>query len=262
MRCLGLEDLVIIRDVSSAGSSSTEEPQTATVRILLVDRDPLSRYFLMHALNEVHGFEVCLALTDISEYRPLTNVQVMIIAWTPTSVGMLSQLRGLTATGVRVLILGLEWTPESLWNALETGIAGCVIKSADVMGLAAAVRAVASGHVVISPQLLPHLAVPRESSPGVSAGMIDTLTTREIEVLGLLAEGLSTREVATRLVVSTATVKSHVSHILVKLGVRNRVQAVLIAKELGLHGKGVGFRRGDEVKNKSRESDHITRQQG
>ncbi|MGH3833043.1 MAG: response regulator transcription factor [Pseudonocardiaceae bacterium] len=184
-----------------------------------------------------------------SECRPLANVQVMLIAWTPTDSTLLSQLRELTATGVRVLVLGVEWTLESLRDALEAGVAGYVIKSADVNGLAAAVHAVASGHIVISPELLAYLAAPPEPLTTVPAAIIATLTTREIEVLGLLAEGLSTNEVAARLVVSNATVKSHVSHVLVKLGVRNlgvrnRVQAVLIAKELGLHEMGARRRRG------------------
>lgn len=240
----GWGKLVIIRDVPPPGSSDAEEPRGATVRVLLVDRDPLSRYFLTNALSEMHGLEVCLSLVDISEYCPLANVQVMLIAWTPTDSALLSQLRELTANGVRVLVLGVEWTPECLRDALEAGVAGCVIKRADVVGLAAAVRAVASGHIVISPELLTYLAAPPEPLATVPPGIIDTLTTREIEVLGLLAQGLSTNEVAARLVVSTATVKSHVSHVLVKLGVRNRVQAVLIAKELGLHKMGVRRRRG------------------
>jgi len=239
---------VIIRDVPPTGSSDAEEPHGATVRVLLVDRDPLSRHFLTNALGEMHGVEVRSSLVDISEYRPLTGMQVMLIAWTPTDVALLSQLRGLTATGVRVLVLGVEWTPECLRDALEAGVAGCVIKSADVSGLAAALRAVASGHIVISPELLTYLAPPPESLGTPPAGVLDTLTAREIEVLGLLAEGLSTNEVAARLVVSTATVKSHVSHVLVKLGVRNRVQAVLIAKELGLHEMSVGRRRDGKAK--------------
>lgn len=211
--------------------------------MLLVDKDPLSRYFLTNALSEAHGLEVCLSLTDISEYRPFANVAVLLIAWTPTDSTLLSRLRELTATGVRVLVLSIEWTPKSLRDALESGVAGCVIKSADVRGLAAAVRAVASGHIVISPELLTYLAAPPEPQVTVPAAIIATLTTREVEVLGLLAEGLSTNEVAARLVVSTATVKSHVSHVLVKLGVRSRVQAVLIARELGLYEMGAGRRR-------------------
>lgn len=241
---------MIIRDVPPVGSPDAGDPHGATVRILLVDKDPLSRHFLTNALSETHSLEVCLSLSDISEYRPPANMQVMLIAWTPTNSTLLSQLRELTATGVRVLVLGVEWTPECLRDALEAGVAGCIIKSADVTGVAAAIRAVASGHIVISPELLTYLAAPPKLQATVPAAIIATLTTREIEVLGLLAEGLSTNEVAARLVVSTATVKSHVSHVLVKLGVRNRVQAVLIARELGLHEIGTGRRRsggGDET---------------
>jgi DNA-binding NarL/FixJ family response regulator len=167
---------------------------------------------------------------------------MVLVASTPTDPELLSQLRAMTATGIRVLVLGVEWTPERLRETLKAGVAGCVIKSADVTGLAAAVRAVASGHIVISPELLVYLAAPLQPSAIVPAETIAKLTTREIEVLGLLAAGMSTREIAARLGVSSATVKSHVSHALTKLGVRNRVQAVLIAKELGLHNKDTAHR--------------------
>jgi DNA-binding NarL/FixJ family response regulator len=229
---------VIIHDVPPIGPPDAEESHGATLQIVLVDKDPLSRHFLTNAFSDTHRVEVCLSLDDLSDYHPPANVQVVLVAWTPTDRALLSQLRTLTATGVRVLALGVEWTPVCLRDALEAGIAGCVIKSADITGLTAAVRAVASGHIVISPELLTYLAAPPEPLAAVPADIIATLTTREIEVLGLLAEGLSSSEVATRLVISTATVKSHVSHILTKLGVRNRVQAVLIAKELRLHEHG------------------------
>jgi two-component system, NarL family, nitrate/nitrite response regulator NarL len=229
---------VIIRDVQPIGSLDDGEPYGATVRVWLVDKDPLSRYFLTNALREMRGVEVDLSPGDVSEYLPPAHMQVVLIASTPSDPALLSQLRALTATTVRVLMLGVEWTPEYLRDALAAGVAGCVIKSADVAALRAALHAVASGHIVISPELLDgYLATPEPVATG-SADIVHKLTTREIEVLGLLAQGMSTSEVATRLVVSTATVKSHISHVLTKLGVRSRVQAVLIAKELGLHDPG------------------------
>jgi two-component system nitrate/nitrite response regulator NarL len=231
---------VIIREVPPVGSPDAEEPHGAMVRVLLVDKDPLSRHFLTNALSEMHGVEVCLAPIDTSDYRPPANVQIVLVASTPTEPAQFSQLRALTATRVRVLVLGVEWTPERLQDALKAGVAGCVTKNVDVAGLSAAVHAVASGHVVISPELLVYLAAPPEPPATVSTGIVAKLTTREIEVLELLAEGMSTGEISARLGVSSATVKSHVSHVLTKLGVRNRVQAVLLAKELKLRGSRRG----------------------
>jgi len=228
---------VIIREVPPVGSPGAEEPHGTTVRVLLVDKDPLSRHFLTNALSEMHRVEVCLAPIDTSDYRPPANVQIVLVASTPTEPVQFSQLRALTATRVRVLVLGIEWTPERLQDALKAGVAGCVTKNVDVAALAAAVHAVASGHVVISPELLVYLAAPPELLATVPAGILAKLTTREIDVLELLAEGMSTSEIAAQLGVSSATVKSHVSHVLTKLGVRNRVQAALIAKELRLHDK-------------------------
>jgi len=224
---------VIIREVSPDVSSDAEKPHSATVvHVLLVDRDPLSRHFLTNALSGMGGIEVSLAPLDTSDYRPPANVHVVLVASTPIDATELSQLRALTATRVRVLMLGVDWTPERLQDALKAGVAGCVTKNANVAGLVAAVHAVASGHVVISPELVGYLEPPPEPQTVVPADILAKLTAREVEVLDLLAEGMSTSEIAAQLCVSNATVKSHVSHLLTKLGVRNRTQAALIAKEL------------------------------
>jgi DNA-binding NarL/FixJ family response regulator len=118
------------------------------------------------------------------------------------------------------------------------GASGCLVKETGIGGLAAAVGAVVSGYTVLSPQLhslYGHDTHHATNAPVGRAGrsadrQLGSLTSRERTVLDLLAQGMSTAEVAARLKVSPATVKSHVSHTFSKLGVRNRLEAVLVAQ--------------------------------
>lgn len=234
---------MIIREVAHGGV-----PDRESVRVVLLDRDPLSRQFLLGAFAEAAGVEVH-PVGSAQEVLAGPGGFVVLMAGTPDQPAQLLQLRALTAAGHRVLLLGIEWTQRGIRDALEAGASGCVVKSLDVPGLVAALRAVASGHIVISPELLSVYlgsgaavpVAPREAdvmpdpAPDREAlRLLELLTARELEVLGLLGEGLSTRDVARRLGVSMATVKSHVSHVLSKLGVQSRVQAVLIARDRGL----------------------------
>ena len=138
----------------------------------------------------------------------------------------------------RVLILTTFGIDQYILEALRAGASGFLLKDAPVDEVVAAVRAVAAGDAVLSTavtrQLLDQVArrlpaaVPRRSEE------VDLLTEREHEVLRMLANGLSNAEIAAALTVSEATVKSHVSHILGKLGLRDRVQAVIYAYETRL----------------------------
>ncbi|HEY3436426.1 MAG TPA: response regulator transcription factor [Actinotalea sp.] len=144
----------------------------------------------------------------------------------------------------RVLILTTFDLDEYAFAALRAGASGFLLKDARPAELLAAVRAVASGDAVVSPRVTrrmlemfaPHLpAAPR--SPTTTDPRLDGLTPREVDVLRAVAEGLSNAEVAARFVLSEATVKTHVGRILAKLGVRDRVQAVVLAYETGLVGR-------------------------
>jgi DNA-binding NarL/FixJ family response regulator len=133
-------------------------------------------------------------------------------------------------------------------GALRAGARGYLTKDAGAEEIAAAVRAVAGGEAALDPAVQRHVvsalsadAVVAPAPPGAAgapAGLPDDLTPREAEVLGLIAGGLSNGEIAERLVVSGATVKSHVNHIFAKIGVRDRAQAVVYAYERGLAGPG------------------------
>ncbi|MEA2264689.1 MAG: hypothetical protein QOE27_272 [Solirubrobacteraceae bacterium] len=138
----------------------------------------------------------------------------------------------------RVLILTTFGLDEYIIDALRAGASGFLLKDAPTAEVLAAVRAVAAGDAVLSATVTRRLLdqVGRRLPAAVSREPADLagLTDREREVLRLLAAGLSNAEIAAALVVSEATVKTHVSHLLGKLGLRDRVQAVIYAYETGL----------------------------
>jgi len=126
---------------------------------------------------------------------------------------------------------------EYVYRALRAGAAGFLVKDAPSSRLLAAVRAAATGDSLIEPSIVQRL-VERSMEPAapVAAGVpaeLEHLTERELDVLGLITRGLSNAEIAAHLVVAETTVKTHVARILTKLGVRDRVQAVVLAYESG-----------------------------
>jgi DNA-binding NarL/FixJ family response regulator len=140
------------------------------------------------------------------------------------------------AGGPAVLVLTTFEDDEYVFGALRAGASGFLLKDAGPDALVAAIRAVARGEALVDPAVTRRL-VERwaELDHGVPAPAADIpLTEREREILVGLASGLSNRELATALIVSEATVKSHVSSLLTKLGVRSRVQAVIVAYERGI----------------------------
>lgn len=138
-------------------------------------------------------------------------------------------------SGSHVLVLTTFDRDEVVYRSLEAGAAGFLLKTAPPARLLEAVRTVAAGDALLAPTITRRLIEDylRRPRPGTQA-RLERLTDRELEVLRLLAEGLSNNEIAQRLVVSDATVKTHVNHVLSKLGLRDRVQAVIYAYESGL----------------------------
>ncbi len=141
--------------------------------------------------------------------------------------------------GTRVIVLTTFDLDDYVYGSLRNGASGFLLKDADGDQLVEAVRVIASGDALIAPsvtkRLISEFALRPESA--VIEGL-DELTEREIEVLGLVAKGLSNVEIAEALFVSETTVKTHVSHILAKLQLRDRVQAVVAAYESGLATPG------------------------
>ncbi|QDB80641.1 response regulator transcription factor [Georgenia sp. 311] len=159
------------------------------------------------------------------------------------------RLNGIEATeqivaslpGCRVLILTTFDLDEYAFAGLRAGASGFLLKDTPPETLVAAIRTVADGDAVVSPRVTRRmLELFGERLPATSAteppddGVLSSLTTREREVLGLVAEGLSNGEIAARLLVSEATVKTHVGKVLAKLDLRDRVQAVILAYDTGL----------------------------
>jgi len=148
----------------------------------------------------------------------------------------------------RVVILTTFDLDEYVYAALQAGAAGFLLKDVSPEHLVGAVRTVALGDALLAPsitrRLVERFARPI-AAPAVAPDVLGRLTARETEVLGLLARGMSNAEIAEQLVVSEATVKTHVAGILAKLDLRNRAQAVVIAYESGLVRAGAEARTSD-----------------
>jgi DNA-binding NarL/FixJ family response regulator len=166
------------------------------------------------------------------------------------------ELDGLEATrrvlavdgGPRVLIVTTFDADEYVYAAMRAGASGFVLKDLRPEGLAEAVRVVATGEALLAPAITRRLIEQfvRRPPPGAARpAELDALTDREVEVLRLIARGLSNGEIASSLFLSEATVKTHLTHILTKLGVRDRVQAVVLAYESGLVQPGESASKGD-----------------
>jgi DNA-binding NarL/FixJ family response regulator len=144
---------------------------------------------------------------------------------------------------VRVLVLTTFDQDEHVYGALSAGASGFLLKDATAEEIVHAVRVVGAGEALLAPAVTTRLIrefATRPSAGRPRAGMLDSLTVREREVLLLVAQGLSNPEIAGRLVVSPLTAKTHVSRILTKLGLRDRTQLVVAAYEAGLVVPGAG----------------------
>jgi DNA-binding NarL/FixJ family response regulator len=147
-----------------------------------------------------------------------------------------------TASATRVLILTTFDLDEYAYAGLRAGASGFLLKDVPPPDLLSAIRAVASGDAVVAPSVtrrlidtfLPHLPDPGSAARTSVPAEVESLTSREREILGEVAGGLSNAEIAARLVLSEATVKTHVGRVLSKLQLRDRVQAVVYAYEHGL----------------------------
>ena len=148
------------------------------------------------------------------------------------------QLAGTGESGPRVLILTTFDLDEYVFDALRAGASGFLLKDVTAERLFDAVRVVAAGEALLAPavtrRLISEFTRLRPARDAAPAAALSALTPRETEVLRLVAEGLSNPEVAQRLVVTEETVKTHVSRMLAKLGLRDRTQAVVAAYESGL----------------------------
>jgi DNA-binding NarL/FixJ family response regulator len=214
-----------------------------TIRVLVVDDQPLIRAGFHKMVEARPDLEVVGEAADgaeaVAQARRLGPDVVLMDVRMPGMDG-LEATRQLAGPGVanptRVLILTTFDLDEYVYEALRAGASGFLLKDAPPEELAAAIRVVAAGEALLAPSVTRRLIQRFVGQPppmAVDAKAIGRLTDRETEVLRLLARGLSNAQIATELVVSETTVKSHVAHLLMKLGLHDRVQAVVLAYETG-----------------------------
>jgi DNA-binding NarL/FixJ family response regulator len=217
-----------------------------TIRVLLADDQPLLRTGFRMILEAEPDIEVVgeagdgeTAVRLARRERP--DVVLMDIRM-PVMDGVAATRELTREDGVRVLILTTFHLDEYVVEALRAGASGFLLKDVPAPELTAAIRVVASGEAVVAPavtrRLLDRFAHRLPSTRQPQAPSADArlagLTEREVAVLRLVARGLSNAEVAAELVVTETTVKTHVHHLLTKLGLRDRVQLVVAAYEAGL----------------------------
>jgi DNA-binding NarL/FixJ family response regulator len=214
------------------------------IRVLLVDDQCLFR----------EGLETLLSVhNDIQVVGQASNGQeaVEVAAQVQPDVALMDVrmpvLDGVRATRrlkkalpeCRVIVLTTFDDDEYIFDALRAGAAGYLLKDVASARLVEAIRATARGQSILEPSVAAKVIAEftRVSSMVPSAQMeqlVEPLSERELEILGLIAKGASNKEIADRLFIAEGTVKNHVTHILGKLGVRDRTQAALKARELGL----------------------------
>lgn len=213
------------------------------IRVLIVDDQMMVREGFSVLLNAMSGIEV------VGEAVNGREAVAQVAALHPDVVLMdirMPELNGIEATreivaadgDAKVLVLTTFDLDEYVYQALRAGASGFLLKDASARQLADGVRIVASGEALLAPTVTKRLinefsklaAVPRPPA----LAQIGDLTERETEVLVLIAQGLSNAEIASHLVVAESTIKTHVSRILVKLGLRDRTQAAVFAYEARL----------------------------
>jgi DNA-binding NarL/FixJ family response regulator len=215
-----------------------------TIRVLLVDDQQLVRTGFRMILTDEPGIEVIGEASNGREgvdaaARSRPDVVVMDIRM-PVMDGVEATRRlvSIGGTAPRVLVLTTFDTDEHVLAALRAGASGFLLKDVAPAEFVAAIRIVAAGDALIAPAVTRRLLerFTRLPVPGdtASATQLRDLTEREIEVLKLVAHGLSNREIADHLVLAEPTVKTHVSHLLSKLDLRDRAQLVVLAYESGL----------------------------
>ena len=215
------------------------------ISVLLADDQPLLRMGFRMILDAQEDMTVAGEAANGEEaVESTSNLDPDVVLMDVRMPGTdgIEATRRIVAAGRRakVLILTTFDLDEYAFAALRAGASGFLLKDAPPHDLLSGIRAVASGDAVVAPSVTRRLLdayahrLPDQRAPASRSARLDPLTEREREVLLQVAGGLSNAEIAERLVVSEATVKTHVTRILSKLGLRDRVQAVIVAYETGL----------------------------
>jgi DNA-binding NarL/FixJ family response regulator len=212
--------------------------------VLIVDDQALVRAGFRMILEAEEDMEVVGEAADgreaVAEARRLRPDVVLMDVRMPDVDGIEATRRLLSddATDAKVVMLTTFDMDEYVYDALRAGASGFLLKDVPPEQLVEGIRAVASGDALLAPSVTRRVIEEFVRRPPASVRtlppMLGDLTARELEVLKLMARGLSNAEIATELFVSETTVKTHVAHVLMKLELRDRVQAVVLAYESGL----------------------------
>ena len=216
------------------------------IRVLIADDEALVRGGFRMILEAQADLQVVGEAADgqqaLARARELAPDVVLMDIRMPVMDGLEATHRLLSSpTALKVLVLTTFDLDEYVYQAMKVGASGFLLKTAPPSELAAAVRAVVGGEVLLAPPITRRLVEQfvRRPPPGQDLPPdLRTLTAREVEVLRLVARGLSNAEIARALFLGEATVKTHLNRVLAKLGLRDRVQAVVLAYESGLVAPG------------------------
>jgi DNA-binding NarL/FixJ family response regulator len=230
-------------------SCMTTASPSPVIRVLLADDQALIRAgfrVLLEAADDVTVAGEAVNGAQAVDLARQTQADVVLMDIRMPDVDGLEATRRIAAAddlaGVRVIILTTFETDEYVYQALRAGASGFLVKDCEPGDLIRAVRVVARGEALLAPSVTRRL-IDNIAGRGITSGGpvrtipghdLSRLTEREREILGLVAEGLSNDEIATRLYLSPLTTKTHVSRILTKLDARDRAQLVVIAYESGL----------------------------
>jgi DNA-binding NarL/FixJ family response regulator len=211
-----------------------------TIRVLVADDHAAIRAGLTMILDGAQGIEVVAEAADgaaaVRKAAALRPDVILMDVRMPGTDGLDATRQVIEAGTAQVIVLTTFDLDEYVYGAIRAGAAGFLLKSVDADRLVESVRTVAAGDGVLEPSVTRRMmstfaaTAPAPTRPAA----LDELTSREHEVLVCLGEGLSNQQIATRLGVGEATVKTHVSRVLMKLDLRSRVQAAVLAKDAGL----------------------------
>ena len=207
-----------------------------TIAVAIVDDEAMVRAGLKMIIESQPDMEVVAEAEDgraaVIKVQRVRPTVLLIDIRMPGMDGIEATRMISTSTETRVIVLTTFNLDEYVYRALEAGASGFLLKEAPPEQLVAAVRLIAAGDALLAPARTRRLIA--RHARQVPAALPEPLTARETEMLNLLARGLSNAEIGQAMHVSDATVRTHITHVLSKLGVRSRVQAVIWAYENGM----------------------------
>ena len=218
-------------------------PDPAVIRLLIVDDEAMVRTGLRLILEAEADLRVIGEAADgLSAIDAATQLRPDVILMDvrmPRLDGVEACRRLVEASGAKVVVLTTFDLDEHLFASVRAGASGFLLKASPPEELVAAIRAANAGNALVEPRMTKRLMEEFARRPGLTPrGQVPTrlaaLTERELDVLREVARGQSNAEIGETLYIGEATVKTHVTHILTKLGVRDRIQAVVLAYECGL----------------------------